>query len=92
MHGNNNFEQTFNVYLTVWAADTIAPAGMHILCIAQRYNKPNNLVSLFIDSGTDLVSPLWFVLALALNSENNFIIVKLMIWVWCGVAIMNQRI
>ena len=24
-------------------ADTIAPAGMHILCIALRYNKPNKL-------------------------------------------------
>ena len=24
-----------------WAADAIAPAGMHILCIALRYNKPN---------------------------------------------------
>ena len=48
------------------------------------------LMSLFIDNGAGLVSPIWF-LALALNSENNFIIAKLMIWVWCGVAIMNRR-
>ena len=27
--------------LSVWAADTIEPASMHILCIALRYNKPN---------------------------------------------------
>ena len=25
----------------MWAADAIAPASMHILCIAPRYNKPN---------------------------------------------------
>ena len=27
----------------MWAADAIAPAGMHILCIAMRYIKPNKL-------------------------------------------------
>ena len=26
-----------------WAADTIAPAGMHVLCIAMRYIKSNKL-------------------------------------------------
>ena len=26
---------------SAWAADMIAPAGMHIVCIALRYNKPN---------------------------------------------------
>ena len=30
-----------NNYLSEWAANTIVPAGMHILCIALRYNKPN---------------------------------------------------
>ena len=47
------------------------------------------LVSSFIDSRAGLVLPIWLVLALALNSENNFIIAKLTIWVWCGVAIMK---
>ena len=28
----NNFEK-----LSAWAADIIAPAGMHIICIAPRY-------------------------------------------------------
>ena len=95
-------------------ADTIAPAGMQILSIALRYNKPNksenhnllcflksfgfiprisifqyfefinkfrfvlelqhSVVSLFIDSGAGIVSPIWLVLALVLNSENNFIL------------------
>ena len=43
-------------------------------------------MSLFIDSGTGLVLSVLFVLALVLNSENNFIIAKLTIWVWCGVV------
>ena len=30
-----------------------------------------------IDSGAGIESPIWFVLALALDSENNFIIVEL---------------
>ena len=38
---NNNFEQISSNQLSGWAADTIAPAGMHILCILLRYNKPN---------------------------------------------------
>ena len=29
--------------LSAWVADTIAPAGMYILCITLRYNKPKNL-------------------------------------------------
>ena len=32
------------------------------------------------------------VIAVVLNSENNFIIVKLTVWAWCGVAIMNRQI
>ena len=32
-----------NDQLSAWTADTIAPAGMHIQCIAMRYNKPNKL-------------------------------------------------
>ena len=35
---------------------------------------------------------IWFVLAVVLNSENNFIIAKLTVWVWCVVAIMNGEI
>ena len=27
-------------YVSAWAADTIASADMHILCIALRYSKP----------------------------------------------------
>ena len=58
------------------------------------------VVSLFIDSGVKIVVSLfalyhlriWFVLAPVLNSKNNFIIVKLKIWGWCGVAIMNRQI
>ena len=45
-------------------------------------------MSLFIDSGAGLVLSIWFVLALVLNSENNFIFVKLAIWVWCS---YNER-
>ena len=29
---------------------------------------------------------IWFILAIVLNSKNNFIIAKLTIGVWCGVA------
>ena len=29
-------------------------------------------------------------LAIVLNSENKFIVVKLTVWVWCGVAIYNE--
>ena len=43
-----------------------------------------------MDGGAGLVSSIWFVLALTLNSKNNFIIAKLTIWVRCGVAIMNR--
>ena len=31
-------------------------------------------------------------MVLVLNSENNFIIPKLTIWVYCGIAIMHGRI
>ena len=34
---------TPNDYLSAWATDIITSAGMHILCIALRYNKPNKL-------------------------------------------------
>ena len=46
----------------------------------------NSVVSSFIDSEADLVSPIRFLLALVLNSESNFITAKLMIWVGCSVA------
>ena len=39
-----------------------------------------------MDSGAGLVLSVWFVLALVGNSENNFIIAKLMIWVLCDVV------
>ena len=32
------------------------------------------------------------IIAIVLNSENNFIIARLTVWVWCGVAIMNGQI
>ena len=35
---------------------------------------------------------IWFVLAVVLNSENKFIVAKLTVWVWCGVATMNGQI
>ena len=44
-----------------------------------------------MESGAGLVLSIWSVLALVLNGENNFTIAKLMVWVWCGVAIMNRR-
>ena len=31
-------------------------------------------------------------LAIVLNNKNKFIVVKLTVWVWCGVAIMNGQI
>ena len=37
---------------SMWVANSIAPTGMHILCIALRYNKPskseNHEIILFI--------------------------------------------
>ena len=42
----------------------------------------NSAVSSFIDSGVGLVLSIWFVIAIVLTSENNFIIAKLTIWVW----------
>ena len=122
----------------MWVANAIAPAGMHILCIVMRYNKPNKLevsyllhlfnktsasvlylefqyfelqniykripspiripifsselASSFIDSGVGLVLSIWFILAVVLNSKNKFIVAKLTVSVWCGVAIMNRQI
>ena len=49
-------------------------------------------MSSFIDSGAGLVLSIRFVLAIVLSSENNFIIAKLTVWVWCGVAIMKGQI
>ena len=49
-------------------------------------------MSSLIDSGVGLVLSIWFVLAVVLNSENKFIVAKLTVWVWCGVAIMNRQI
>ena len=34
----------------MWVANAIAPAGMHILCIALRYNKPENHKSMLFIS------------------------------------------
>ena len=51
-----------------------------------------SVVSLFIDSGAGLVLSIWFVLAVVLNIESNFIIAKLTVWVWCGVAITRRQI
>ena len=41
-----------------------------------------------MDSGAPLVPSIWFVLALVLNSKDNFIIAKVAIWVWCS---YNER-
>ena len=49
-------------------------------------------MSSFIDSGAGLVLAIWFVLAIVLKSENYFIIAKLTVWVWYGVAIINGQI
>ena len=49
-------------------------------------------MSSFIDSEASLVLSIWFAIAVVLNSENNFIIAQLSIWVCCGVAIMNRKI
>ena len=51
-----NFERLIINYVSSWAADLIAPATMHILCIALRYDKSNkskttkvfNLLCLFV--------------------------------------------
>ena len=51
----------------------------------------SELVSLFIDSGVDLVLSIRC-RRLKLNSENKFIVTKLTVWMWCGVAIMNGQI
>ena len=45
-------------------------------------------MSSFIDSGAVLVLSIWFVLTVVLNSENNYIIVKLTVWMWCS---YNER-
>ena len=45
-----------------------------------------------IDSGAGLILSIWFILILVLNSmQKHSMIVKLMIWVWCGIAIMNGQ-
>ena len=49
-------------------------------------------MSLFIDSRAGLVLSIWLVIAVVLNSDNNFLIAKLTVWVWCGIAIMNGQI
>ena len=49
-------------------------------------------MSSFIDSGAGLVLSIWFIIAIVLTSKNNFIIVKLTVWVWCGVAVINGQI
>ena len=49
-------------------------------------------MSSFIDSGVGFVLSTRFVIAAVLTSENNFIIAKLTVWVWYGVAVMNRQI
>ena len=49
-----------------------------------------SVASSLIDSGVGLVLSIWFILAVVLNSENNFIIAKLTVWVSCGVASYND--
>ena len=50
-----------------------------------------SVVSSFIGSGVGFVISVWFVLAVVLNSKKNFIIAKLTVWVWQGVATYNER-
>ena len=50
----------------------------------------SELASSFIDKGAGLVLSIWFILVL--NSKNKFIVAKLTVWVWCGIAIMNGQI
>ena len=52
----------------------------------------SELASSLIDSGAGLVLSIQFILAVVLNSKNKFIVVKLTVWMWCGVAIMNGQI
>ena len=37
----HSFSNCLMIKLSFWVADTIAPASMHVLYIALRYNKPN---------------------------------------------------
>ena len=46
MQSKITFNERSNDYLSMWAANAIAPASMHILCIALRYSKPENLESI----------------------------------------------
>ena len=62
----------------MWVANAIAPASVHILCIALRYNKP---------SGSWIIHTVRF--SPSIEQQKHFIIAKSTIWVWCGVAIMN---
>ena len=54
------------------------------------YECQYSVVSLLIDSGVGLVLSICFVIAVVLNSENNFVIVRLTVWVWC--TKMNRQI
>ena len=54
--------------------------------ILNRKEFQYSAVSLFIDSGMGFVLSILFVLVLVLNCKNSFIVAKLTIWVWCGVA------
>ena len=56
---------------------------------SKLYKNSNRLWS---GCGAGLVLSIWFIMALVLNSENNFIIAKLTVLVWYGVAIMNGQI
>ena len=45
-YNSNNFERLMPRKLNVWVADTIAPAGMHILCITLRHNSQKHSIYL----------------------------------------------
>ena len=47
-------------------------------------------MSLFIDSGAGLVLSIWFIITLVLNSEKNFIIVKLTVCMGVGLCSYNE--
>ena len=73
-------------------ADATAPAGMHILCISLRLLSQTSLkitkVSFLLCFFNNLDSRA----GLVLSMQKHFIIAKLTIWVWYGIAIMNRQI
>ena len=51
-----------------------------------------SIVSLFIDSRAGLVLSIWFVLALELSRENNFMIAKLTLNFGCAVVLWTNHL